>query len=232
MNFDCIFNSPKYFHVAQPGLPPCIGHDLFEGVIAVDLAIFLAHFVKKWFSYTQVNRIIAQFKYLGSDAGSAPSQICKKGSKLAGQAAEIWCLLRYLPVITGDQVDSQDPVWQLAIKLKELVELVCAPKITTAQIAYLNVLIPEYLETRKEIFPGDKLKPKHHYMLHYPSLILRLGPLIHLWSLRFESKHSYFKRSVRRAQNFKNVCKTLAHNHQLLQAYLHSRSFCSPKLKR
>lgn len=165
LKFDSIFNSLKYFHVAQSGLPPYIAHDLFEGIIAVYLAILLAHFVKKkCFSYTQLNRRIAQFKYLGPDAGSAPFQICKKGSKLGGQAAENWCLLRFLPVI----IDSQDPVWQLTLKLKELVELVCAPRITTAQIAYLSVLIPEYLEPRKEMFPGNKLKLKHYYMLHYP----------------------------------------------------------------
>lgn len=40
LKFDSIFNLLKYFHVAQPGLPPCIAHDLFEGVVAVNLAFF------------------------------------------------------------------------------------------------------------------------------------------------------------------------------------------------
>lgn len=34
LKFDSVFNSLEYFHVCQPGLPPCIGHDLFEGVVA------------------------------------------------------------------------------------------------------------------------------------------------------------------------------------------------------
>lgn len=38
--------------------------------------------------------------------------------------------------------------------------------------------------------------------------------------MRFESKHSYFKRCVRRSQNFENVCASLANRHQLLQAFL------------
>lgn len=41
---DSAFNSLKYFHVCQPGLPPFIGHDLFEGVVAYDLAIYLRYF--------------------------------------------------------------------------------------------------------------------------------------------------------------------------------------------
>lgn len=149
----------------------------------------------------------------------------EKSKTIGGQACENWCFLRLLPVIIGDKVDPHDPVWQLVIALKELVELVCAPTITTGQIAYLNVAVVEYLETRKAVFPSDHLKPKQHYLVHYASLILKLGPLIRLWTMRFESKHSYFKRCVRRTQNFKNVCQSLANQHQLLQVTLSSNSF-------
>ena len=230
---DSIFNTLKYFHVCQPGLPPCIGHDLFEGVVAYDLAIYLRNFikVKHWLTYSQLNRRITQFSYKDSDSSSSPCQVNEKAITIGGQAAENWCLLRLLPVIIGDKVDPHDPVWQLVITLKELVELVCAPKITTAQVAYLNIVVVEYLETRKAMFPSDHLKPKHHYLLHYASLILKLGPLIRLWTMRFESKHSYFKRCVRRTQNFKNICQSLANQHQLLQTTLSSNSFFAPVLK-
>lgn len=177
---DSVFNSLKHFHVCQPGLPPCIGHDLFEGVVAYDLAIYLRYFikVKHWFTYTQLNRRITQFAYKDSNCNSCPAPVSEKANTIGGQAAENWCLLRLLPVIIGDKVDPHDPVWQLVIALIELVELVCAPSITTAQIAYLNIVVSEYLETRKAVFPSDRLKPKHHYLLHYASLILKLGPLI------------------------------------------------------
>ena len=36
LTFDSEFNSLSYFHVCQPGLPPCLGHDLFEGIISFD----------------------------------------------------------------------------------------------------------------------------------------------------------------------------------------------------
>lgn len=96
--------------------------------------------------------------------------------------------------------------------------------------------IPQCLNTRiSRTKKGDVSweRTETEALLHasLSTLILKLGLLIRLWSLSFESKHSFFKRSVRRAQNFKNVCKTLAHNHQLFQAYLHSKSFFSPKLK-
>lgn len=116
---------------------------------------------------------VDQFKYLGSDASSVPSEVSERGIKVGEQAAENWCLLRLLPVIIGDRIkDTQDQVWQLVIMLKEVVELVCALKISAGQVNFLQVHIQEYLETRKHLFPSEKLKPKHHYLLHYPALIM------------------------------------------------------------
>ena len=48
---------------------------------------------------------------------------------------------------------------------------------------------------------------------------VRVKPLVRLWTMRFGSKHSYFKRCIRYSPNFKNVCLTLAEKHLQLQAY-------------
>lgn len=76
-----VFNSLIFFHVCQPGLPPCIGHDLFEGVVSSDLVK-----VKKFFTYSQLNRRIKQFSYQGSDGSSKPAEVSEKGMELGGQA--------------------------------------------------------------------------------------------------------------------------------------------------
>ncbi|KAF2902353.1 hypothetical protein ILUMI_03830 [Ignelater luminosus] len=49
------------------------------------------------------------------------------------------------------------------------------------------------------------------------------GPLRFLWTLKFESKHQYFKFVVRHTNNYKNVLLSLSHKHQLLQALLSSQ---------
>ena len=46
------------------------------------------------------------------------------------------------------------------------------------------------------------------------------GPLRNCSTLRFESKHSYFKRIVAATKNYVNSCFTLAMNHLRLQACL------------
>ena len=51
----------------------------------------------------------------------------------------------------------------------------------------------------------------------YSPLFCRFGPLIRLWSMRFEGKHKLFKAAARGA-SFKNILKTFTQHHQRLMA--------------
>lgn len=234
IKFRSVFNSLQNFYVCTPGMPQCLGHDIFEGVLSYNVALYLKYFIKtnKWFTYTILNRCIKQFKYKGTDASSKPCEVSPKTLKISGQAVQNWNFLRLLPVIIGDKVQNpQDNVWQLTLQFKDIVDLICAQKIFKAQVTFLDVLIQEYLETRKALFPDIKLRPKHHYLRHYPGLILKFGPLIRLWTMRFESKHSYFKRCSRHLKNFKNLCLTLSERHQMFQAFLSAGPVSPPALQ-
>ena len=85
-------------------------------------------------------------------------------------------------------------------------------------IAYLRIIIEENLKNFKIIYSNTKFLPKHHYMVQYPSQIERLGPLIHSWTMRQESKLSFGKR-ISRQSNFKNICKTVVKKHLFLMCY-------------
>jgi len=52
-------------------------------------------------------------------------------------------------------------------------------------------------------------------MLHYHTLLKKFGPLVSLWSMRFEAKHRISKISANTSSNRRNICKTLAIKHQL-----------------
>lgn len=47
IKFNSVFKKLDHFHVCNPGLPPCLGHDLFEEVVTYDLKIYIDYFVKK-----------------------------------------------------------------------------------------------------------------------------------------------------------------------------------------
>lgn len=221
IKFNSVFNELTYFHVVQPGLPPCLGHDIFEGVVAYDVFLYVKELIKdNVFTIDFLNDRINKFPYSISDNSDKPASINIKGNKLSGHAVQNWNFLRFFPVVFYDFRNCDKVGYRLIILLHEVVELICAPKITIEQVSYLQNLIQEYLELRQDSFSHVPLRAKHHYMMHYPNLIIKFGPLIRLWTMRFESKHSYFKKCVHSCQNFINVTKTLSERHQLLQAYL------------
>jgi hypothetical protein len=160
-----------------------------------------------------------------------PALLSERRDKLIGHAVQNWMFLRFLPLFLPDVFSvCHDTMWEFLCILRQIVQLVCAHTISLPQILYLQHLIDEYLEMRKSIFPHVTLRPKHHYLSHYPWLIKQLGPLIRLWTLRMESKHVFFKRCSKSSQNFINMPKHLAEAHQLLMSYLSSSNVMSDTL--
>lgn len=221
IKFNSIFNELKYFHVCENGLPPCIGHDIFEGVVAYDMFLFAIEFMSEFsLSVEFINKRLNEFKYSTADSKDKPCEINIKNKRLCGHAIQNWNFLRLFPVIFKDYFDKDSQICKIIVLLHKVVELICAPRITHNQIFYMNDIIEDYLESRKNMFSSVPLRAKHHFMLHYACLTMRFGPLIRLWTMRFESKHSYFRQSAQHGRNFVNITKSLAERHQLLQAYL------------
>lgn len=94
--------------------------------------------------------------------------------------------------------------------LKDIVELVVAPIHSAETIGYLECKISEHRKHYQEVFPDKKLLPKHPFLEHYPEMIKCFGPLVTLWTMRFEAKHSFFKQIVRHTKNFRNITLSLA----------------------
>ena len=90
------------------------------------------------------NSRITLFPCSGFNASSKPPPIPVKANRLIGQAAENWCILRLFPLIVFGLVrDKADSVWLLLLQLRESVQLVTAPKVSIAQVGYLDVITKE-----------------------------------------------------------------------------------------
>ena len=86
-------------------------------------------------------------------------------------------------------------------------------------LGYLESKISDHRNLLIHCFPDLNLRPKHHFIEHYPHLIHCFGPLVDLWTMRFESKHSFFIKVVHDVHNFKNILLTLSSKHQQMMAY-------------
>ena len=123
-------------------------------------------------------------------------------------------------MIIGHKIPENDRTWDILMLLKDIVEILASPCFTEQTLSYLDSKISEHRNLLREEFPDMRLRPKHHYIEHYSHLIRSFGPVIDFWTIRFEAKHSVFKKTVRDAHNCKNILMTLASHHQLTLAYL------------
>ena len=71
-----------------------------------------------------------------------------------------------------------------------------------------------FFQNYMELYPNSSLKPKGHYFTHYSTDTRKFGPLVK--TLRFESKHSYFKNCIANSKNRINPCFSMATHHQML----------------
>ena len=219
----CVFTAHlSSFHVLT-GYPPDILHDLFEGIVPVELALCLGVFTSKHFLNLDVlNKLIKEFPFKWADKTDCPKPVPKKylsSRSIGGNAHENWTLIRLLPFIIGSKVPNGDPAWELLMNLKDIVELCVASVHTEESIAYLDFKISEHRQQFLQLFPDTNLLPKHHYVEHYPQLIRCYGPLVFLWTMRYEAKHSFFKQVARFTNCFRNILLTLAGKHQFMMAY-------------
>lgn len=149
IKFDSSFNRLQSFHVTT-GLPPRMAH-VFEGVVPYDLSLILQNLAMemKWFTIEEHN-ITENIKLKSRDSKNRPRKVSREGScKVSGAPIEASYLIRFLHVLFFDRVqDAEDEVWQLYLSLKEIVIILTLSKHHVTHMAYLHVLIHDYLSQR------------------------------------------------------------------------------------
>ena len=214
-------NCLQYYHVIN-GLPPDIAHDTFKGFATDFLQNLLSYFIQlKVLTPEIVNVAISSFNYSPIDEHNK-SQVLKIISnatfKNKQTACEMWNLIRLFPLLFGQHIPTGNEVWNLCISFCQVVERLCAVTFTRGDLAILQFLIDNFLERYVSLFPDVNLKPKAHFLRHYPEMIGRFGPLIK--RLRFEAKHGYFKSLFNINNNRKNVFQSMAKRQQFMM-FLH-----------
>ena len=197
------------------GLPHDIMHDLFEGVVPYELKLLILHCVcMKYFTIDVLNERINAYDFVSDRPTLIDARIVSTSAmKIRQSASQMMHLSRELPMLVADLIPSDDENWYSFLVLLKICTIALSPVCTYDTISFLRVLIEEKLELFKKLYPVNSMIPKQHYMVHYPSQISRLGPLIQSWNMRQESKLSFIKRVSRRS-NYKNVCLTVAKKHQ------------------
>ena len=177
---------------------------------------------EKLITAEEFNTNLTSCKLNERDSNNKPSifKTRKRNSKYEGSAGQLRVLSRIITLVLADVLD-QSQVGSMIVALQEVSQIITAPKLTRFEVVItMKDIIESYLDRRVEAieeFNMPKPRPKHHMISHYPRCYLKYGPLIGMWSLRMESKHTFIKSVIKSSKNFKNVTKTAATRHEMAQ---------------
>jgi len=220
---ESVLNQIYSFHVVTNYCVD-IMHDIFEGICHYDMCHVILYYTQtaKLFSLEKLNNRKTTFNYGTIEVGNISPPITLlhlQKYHLKMSAREVMTFVHFFPLMIGDLIPENDDVWNFVIILLKIIELLMSYKFTDNSIKYLEQLIKDHNSLYSLLF-NDTLKPKHHFLIHYPNLIRESGPPRHFWCFRFEGKHKEIKTYARSITSRKNITLTLAKKIQIKFAYL------------
>lgn len=193
-------------------------HDILEGVAKYVMSAVIKNLTKdeKVFTLEMLNQRLEAFSY-GPDNRNRPCAILIKHlnqGNIRLSSSEMLTLLRYFSILVGEFVPMENEYWKLYIKLRIIVEILSSTAIAKGTEELLQSNITEF-NSLYLLLTNDTLKPKFHHLLHYHTALQKFGPLIFVWSMRFEAKHRISKIAARASFNRRNLTLSIAIKHQL-----------------
>ncbi len=220
----CFIDSLKFFNISD-GLPPDIMHDFLEGVIPANFKLLIDYLSKqKICNISELNKKLNNFKYKRIDGQTKVindyinETLKKKNGYTKMKATTTWTLIKVFPIICGDLL-ANDRYYQHFCKIIEIFRALNDHSYDNNKITNIEEKIENYLQDLKILYPDKTLTAKHHFLIHYGGAIRSYGPPILYLTMRFEAKHSFFKKVYIVTHNSKNVTKSLVERNQENQLY-------------
>ena len=124
-----VFSERLAHFCVTSGYPLDVVHDLFEGIVPIELALCFGQLISKKLTLSDLNNRIKNFQYKWGDKKNRPHLVPLSFSSrktIGGNAHENWCLLRLLPFMIVHLIPEDESAWKVILDLKDIVELVVA----------------------------------------------------------------------------------------------------------
>lgn len=187
-----------------------------------DMTPIISHFIEiRNFNLLILNCCVQMFHY-GPGIENKPSIISddfQTKNKLKMTASEMLTFCRFFGLIIGHRIQSyDDPFWKLYLLLKEIIEFVLNKSISDESACTFKVLIVEH-HKQYMYCTRQCLKPKHHNLTHYTTIMMQSGPITLLSTIRLESFHKHLKKISNVVMSRRNIIFSIAIRHQLSFCY-------------
>ena len=173
-------------------LPQDVMHIILEGALSRTLFYVITYLVNNhFFTLEDLNEFVLNYNYGYSELKDKPVFVFADDLKsphenLGQTAAQIWLISRAFVFFAAPFSHNCPDVWNILLSILEITAICLSKKISINVLGYLKDLIEEHLQMFKNVFNED-ITPKQHYLVHLPSQILKFGPLVRVWAMRFEA---------------------------------------------
>lgn len=209
----CKLNDLRFFHTMENIVVDPM-HDILEGAIPFLLERIFEYCNNQGIASTdKIQSLVECFDYGNLNKANVPSKVRTEKKNMGQNASQSYCLMTHLPFILFKFKEKLLDVWKPVESLLRILQIIKSVQISEPDLEDLEEHIETHMESIMQIFKTH-LRPKHHLITHYVSVIRSMGPAISLWVMRMEAKHQYFKRLAQNTKNFMNLKKTLAVKHQ------------------
>lgn len=130
-----------------------------------------------------------------------------KNRKLVTSASEMLVLFTSFGFMIGDLVPKESPEWSVYLVLTEIISIVLRKKVHKNTHFLLRDLVTEHHTLFQNVFKKN-LTPKLHFMIHYPNIMKKVGPISGISSMRFESFHCIFKQIIKNITCRKSILES------------------------
>lgn len=208
--FGIVSESPIRFFGIQNfyGLfPPCIDHDVFEGVFPSIVKFSLRYFTnKKFFTIRELEVFFNSLGLRNKDKTNFPTLKFDNIDQIRFIASESYTFSRfYLSFL--EKVPEDDEVFIIIKLLIDMIKILMRLELDSEHLVILQNIVTSFLSECSKI-PDIKMTIKFHHLTHYASRIERFGPPRTFSTINFESVHSMLKEKMVTSKNWKNVILT------------------------
>lgn len=170
-----IFNQIPSYHIIDNHSFD-IMHDLFKGIRSYNMCHIIRYCIgKNYFSLEILNSRKNQFGYGIIDIGNIPPDTPLnhlKLYKIKMSASEMMNFGNFFPIFIGDLVPITDDVWKYFTLFLKIIDLCLISKLSIDVLNDFKQLVAEHHRMYVSLF-NDNLKPKHHFLVHYATSILK-----------------------------------------------------------
>ncbi|XP_011699565.1 PREDICTED: uncharacterized protein LOC105456901, partial [Wasmannia auropunctata] len=215
-----IWDQVFYFKTSQNFTADWL-HDGPEGWFKFVIQCILHHYIMKKPCIVPLNILndrLKTFDYYHNNISNKPPLISYdeiKSKKLSMSGSESSNFIFMFAMLVGDLIPENDKVWPLYLKMREIMDLILAPKLQKETCNLFRVLVSEFHMMFAELFPSERFTPKSHNFAHYGTIFQFSGPIRNLSTIRFEAKHKNKKKEANATTSRRNITHTLCIKEQL-----------------